>query len=90
MREILGPSLRAAAITAFIGGLALLILNPPSFAGLGGLLTIIAGTIAIVLCTAWLIVLMTGRDRGGAQGGAEDLPHRPKARATPFGVRQGA
>jgi predicted Zn-dependent protease with MMP-like domain len=62
MREILGPSLRAAAITAFIGGLALLILNPPSFAGLGGLLTIIAGTIAIVLCTAWLIVLMTGRE----------------------------
>jgi predicted Zn-dependent protease with MMP-like domain len=62
MREILGPSLRAAATTAFIAGLALLILNPPSFAGLGGLLTIIAGAVAIILGTAWLIVLMTGRE----------------------------
>ena len=39
MREILGPPLRAAAISAFIVGLALLLLNPPSFAGLGDLLT---------------------------------------------------
>lgn len=62
MREILGPSLRAAAITAFIAGLALLILNPPSFAGLGGLLTIIAGALAITLGAAWLIVLLTGRE----------------------------
>ena len=62
MREILGPSLRAAAITAFLGGLALLILNPPSFAGLGGLLTIVAGAIVITVVAAWLVVLIAGRE----------------------------
>jgi predicted Zn-dependent protease with MMP-like domain len=60
MREALGPPLRAAALVAFITGLALLLLNPPSFAGLGGLLTILAGAVAIVLVLAWLIVAMTG------------------------------
>ena len=37
MWETIGPSLRATALTAFIIGLVLLLLNPPSFAGLGGL-----------------------------------------------------
>jgi predicted Zn-dependent protease with MMP-like domain len=60
MREILGPSLRAAAISAFITGLVLLLLNPPSFAGLGGLLSLLAGVIAIVLVTAWVIVALIG------------------------------
>lgn len=62
MREVFGPPLKAAAITAFLAGLALLILNPPSFAGLGGLLSILAGAIAIVLLAAWIIVGMTGRE----------------------------
>jgi predicted Zn-dependent protease with MMP-like domain len=60
MREILIPPLRAAAFAAFITGLLLLFLNPPSFAGVGGLLTIIVGAIAIVLVTAWLTVTVIG------------------------------
>jgi predicted Zn-dependent protease with MMP-like domain len=62
MREYLGPPLRAAALTAFIAGLALLLLNPPSFGGLGGLLTVLVGAVAIVLVTAWLTVLLIGRE----------------------------
>ena len=62
MRDILGPPLRAAAISAFIAGLALLLLNPPSFAGLGGLLTLVLGAVAIVLVTAWVTVALIGKE----------------------------
>jgi predicted Zn-dependent protease with MMP-like domain len=62
MREILGPPLRAAALCAFITGLVLLLLNPPSLAGLGGLLALLAGAVAIVLVTAWATVAMIGRE----------------------------
>ena len=62
MREILGPPLRAAAISAFITGLALLLLNPPSFGGLGDLLAILVGAIAIVLVTAWATVAVIGNE----------------------------
>jgi predicted Zn-dependent protease with MMP-like domain len=62
MREILGPPLRAAAISTFIAGLALLLLNPPSFAGLGGLLTVVLGAVAVVLLTAWATVAMIGKE----------------------------
>ena len=60
MREIIGPPLRAAAIAAFITGLALLLLNPPSLAGLEDLLVILVGVVAIVLVTAWATVALIG------------------------------
>jgi predicted Zn-dependent protease with MMP-like domain len=62
MREILVPPLRAAALSAFIAGLLLLFLNPPSFAGVGGILTLLAGALAIMLLTAWAIVALTGNE----------------------------
>ena len=62
MREILGPPLRAAAITAFIAGLALLLLNPPSFAGLGDLLALLVGAVAFVLVAAWVTVALIGNE----------------------------
>ena len=62
MREIFGPPLRAAAVCAFILGLILLVLNPPSLAGLGGLLAMVAGAVAIVLVTAWVTVALIGRE----------------------------
>jgi hypothetical protein len=37
--------LRAAAIASFTVGLLLLLLNPPSLSGAGGLLTLIAGVV---------------------------------------------
>jgi predicted Zn-dependent protease with MMP-like domain len=62
MREIFGPPLRAAALCAFILGLVLLLLNPPSLGGLGGLVALVAGAAAIVLVTAWLTVALIGRE----------------------------
>ena len=62
MRDILWPPLRAAALAAFITGLVLLLLNPPSFGGLGDLLTLLVGA-AIVLVTAWLTTVLIGDAR---------------------------
>jgi predicted Zn-dependent protease with MMP-like domain len=62
MREILTPPLRAAALAAFITGLVLLFVNPPSLAGLGDLLALLAGAVAIILVTAWLTVVLIGKE----------------------------
>ena len=67
MREILVPPLRAAAICVFIIGLALLFMNPPSLAGLGGLLSLLVGALAIVLLTAWLTVALIGNEMPEAE-----------------------
>ncbi len=62
MREILGPPLRAAAFVAFLTGLLLLLLNPPSLGGLGDLLALIGGTVAVAMVTAWITVRMIGEE----------------------------
>ncbi len=62
MRESFGPPLRAAALTAFVTGLVLLLLNPPSLSGLGGLLALLVGAVAIVLITAWATAAVIGRE----------------------------
>lgn len=62
MRETLLPVLRAAALTAFLVGTVVLLVNPPSLSGAEDLLTIAAVAIALVLVTAWLTVLLTGRE----------------------------
>ena len=62
MRETFGPPLRAAALCAFILGLVLLLLNPPSLSGVGGVLSLLAGALAIVLVTAWVTVMLIGRE----------------------------
>ena len=58
------PALRGAgAITAFGLGLVFLLIDPPSFAGLGGMISILAGAILFVLVTAWvLVVSLIGRE----------------------------
>jgi predicted Zn-dependent protease with MMP-like domain len=53
--------LRAAAIAAFTVGLLLMLLNPPSLSGAGGLLTLIVGAAAFVLFAAWGTVALMGR-----------------------------
>jgi predicted Zn-dependent protease with MMP-like domain len=60
--DTLPRALRAAAITAFIGGLLALLLNPPSLAGAEDLLTMVAGAVALVVVTAWLTVRLMGAD----------------------------
>jgi predicted Zn-dependent protease with MMP-like domain len=62
MTEIFGPPLRGAALVAFVTGLVLLLLNPPSLGGLGDLLVLVAAAIAVVLVTAWATVRAIGRE----------------------------
>jgi predicted Zn-dependent protease with MMP-like domain len=62
MKETFGPPLRAAALSAFIAGLLLLLLNPPSLSGVGDLVALLAGALAIVLVTAWAIVALIGKE----------------------------
>src|SRR5262245_59600679 len=60
MWEAVAPGVRAAAFAAFIGGLLLLFLNPPSWAHLGGLASILLGAVVIILITAWVTTRMIG------------------------------
>jgi predicted Zn-dependent protease with MMP-like domain len=53
--------LRAAAIAAFTVGLLLMLLNPPSLSGFGGLLTWTVAAIAFVLFAAWATVALMGK-----------------------------
>jgi predicted Zn-dependent protease with MMP-like domain len=59
--ETFGP-LRAAAITAFIVGLALLLLDPPSLDGLRDVLVLLVGAVVFVLAAAWVTVALIGDD----------------------------
>jgi len=60
--ETLKPILRAAAISAFVVGTLLLLINPPSLSGAGGLVAVVVGALALVLLGAWITVSMIGRD----------------------------
>jgi predicted Zn-dependent protease with MMP-like domain len=60
--DSLRPILRAAAISAFTVGVLLLLLNPPSLSGAGGLAAIVVAATALILVGAWVTVALIGRD----------------------------
>jgi predicted Zn-dependent protease with MMP-like domain len=60
--EGLRPILRAAAIAGLTVGVLLVLLNPPSLSGAGGLLTIIAAVVVFILVVAWATVGLMGDD----------------------------
>ena len=62
MRDSIGPPLRAAAVTALMVGLIVLLLNPPSLGGLDDLVVLVVGALAIALVTAWATVALIGRE----------------------------
>jgi predicted Zn-dependent protease with MMP-like domain len=62
MREAFGPPLKAGALSAFIAGVVLLLVNPPSLSGLWGLVALVVGAVAIILLTAWATVALIGRE----------------------------
>src|ERR687883_738497 len=62
MLDTLRPVLRAAAVAAFAVGVLLLVLNPPSLSGAGGLAAIVVGALALILVGAWGTVALIGRD----------------------------
>ena len=53
--------LRAAAIAVFTVGVLLMLINPPSLSGLGGLVSFLVGGVAVVLLAAWATVALMGR-----------------------------
>jgi predicted Zn-dependent protease with MMP-like domain len=59
--DTIRPILRAAAIAAFTVGVLLMLINPPSLSGAGGLMTLIVGAAAFVLFAAWGTVALMGR-----------------------------
>jgi predicted Zn-dependent protease with MMP-like domain len=60
--DTLKPILRAAAIAAFTVGVLLLLVNPPSLSGAGGLAAIVVGALALILLGAWATVALIGGD----------------------------
>jgi predicted Zn-dependent protease with MMP-like domain len=56
-----GP-IKAALAAAFLVGLLLLFLNPPSLSGAQGMAVILGGALLLLLFTAWGTVALTGRD----------------------------
>ena len=54
--------LRAAATAAFVVGLILMMVNPPSLSGAEDLLSLLAGALALMLLTAWVTVALMERD----------------------------
>ena len=58
MRDIL----RAAGIAAFVVGLLILMVNPPSLSGAEDLISLIAAAIALMVATAAVTVWLTERD----------------------------
>jgi predicted Zn-dependent protease with MMP-like domain len=62
VRDALRGPIKAALAAAFVVGLLLLFLNPPSLSGAGGMAVITGGALLLVLFTAWGTVALTGRD----------------------------
>jgi predicted Zn-dependent protease with MMP-like domain len=56
-----GP-IKAAIAAAFLVGLLLLFLNPPSLSGAEGMAVIAGGALLVLLGTAWITVALTGRE----------------------------
>jgi predicted Zn-dependent protease with MMP-like domain len=56
-----GP-IKAGGAALFVVGVLLLLLNPPSLSGAGGLAVFAGAAIALVLLTAWAFVAMSGSD----------------------------
>src|SRR3954447_18006363 len=62
MRDAVTAPLKAAGAAAFIVGLLLFLMNPPSLTGAGGLIALIGGATALVVVTAWATVALAGHD----------------------------
>jgi predicted Zn-dependent protease with MMP-like domain len=62
VRDALAQPLKAAAATAFIVGVVLLLLNPPSLSGAGGMAMVLVGAVALVVVAALATVALIGRD----------------------------
>jgi predicted Zn-dependent protease with MMP-like domain len=83
-----GP-IKAALAAAFLVGLLLLFLNPPSLSGAQGMAVILGGALILLLFTAWGTVALTGRD-GMSEPEFERLVRRSEELGREPGLRAAA
>jgi predicted Zn-dependent protease with MMP-like domain len=83
-----GP-IKAALAAAFLVGLLLLFLNPPSLSGAQGMAVILGGALLLLLFTAWGTVALTGRD-GMSEPEFERLVRRSEELGREPGLRAAA
>jgi predicted Zn-dependent protease with MMP-like domain len=83
-----GP-IKAALAAAFLVGLLLLFLNPPSLSGAEGMAAIVGGALLLLLLTAWGTVALTGRD-GMTEPEFERLVRRSEELGREPGLRAAA
>jgi predicted Zn-dependent protease with MMP-like domain len=62
VKDALRGPIRAGLAAAFVVGLVLLFLNPPSLSGAEGMAIVIGGALLLLLATAWATVALTGHD----------------------------
>ena len=62
MKETVSGPIKAGFAALFAVGVLLLLLNPPSLSGAGGLAVFIGGGLLLLLVTAWGTVALSGRD----------------------------
>jgi predicted Zn-dependent protease with MMP-like domain len=87
VKEAFRGPIKAALAAAFLVGLLLLFLNPPSLSGAEGMAVVVGGALILLLGTAWGTVALTGRD-GMTEPEferlvrrSEELARRPELRA---------
>jgi predicted Zn-dependent protease with MMP-like domain len=89
VRDAFRGPIKAAVAAAFLVGLLLLFLNPPSLSGAGGMAVIVGGAVILMLLTAWGTVALTGRD-GMTEPEFERLVRRSEELAREPGLRAAA
>jgi predicted Zn-dependent protease with MMP-like domain len=62
VKDALRGPIRAGLAAAFVVGLVLLFLNPPSLSGAEGMAVVVGGALLLLLATAWATVALTGHD----------------------------
>jgi predicted Zn-dependent protease with MMP-like domain len=62
MKDAFRGPVKAALAAAFLVGVLLLLLNPPSLSGAEGMAVVVGGAVVLLLATAWATVALTGRD----------------------------
>lgn len=80
-----GP-VKAGMTAAFVVGVLLLLVNPPSLSGAEGLMVFGGGALLLMLATAWATVALTGRD-GLSDHEFERLVRRSEELAAHPGLR---
>ena len=88
MKDAFRGPIKAALTAAFVVGMLLFLLNPPSLSGAEGLAVVIGGGMLLMLFTAWATVALTGRD-GMSDQEFERLVRRSEELAAQPGLREG-